>query len=354
MRIRFRASMLCLLGMGLFPNVPLFAQGFDRVTLKDGSVLLGKLQKMVDGKLEVETAFGIDETVSVKWSEVANLRTSADLPFVLKDGSRFVGTAEEGAEGKIAIRLKDLAEPLTVTIDSVAAINPPEKKPVTYNGNLNFGASVADGNTQTKTASFSGEFVARSKRQRLTLRAAWNYAEDQDGLTARNTKGSMKYDFFVTERFFLFASALFEEDKFQDLNLRTALAAGPGYQFIQEGDFTEEWLSGLEAYGEVGLAFFDEDFKRGEDQRYLSARWAVKIDWAILPKLTLFHNHEGYPGLEDASDLYITTETGVRLNIWANFIATLQVNWRWDNTPSPGFERSDTLYLMTLGYAFSF
>ena len=38
--------------------------------------------------------------------------------------------------------------------------------------------------------------------------------------------------------------------------------------------------------------------------------------------------------------------------IWGNFNSTLQVNWRWDNTPSPGNKRSDTIFLLTLGYSF--
>ena len=162
----------------------------------------------------------------------------------------------------------------------------------------------------------------------------------------------MKYDHFLTEELFFFGSVLVEEDSFQDLNLRTALAAGPGYQFVEAGDLEPSYLKGLAAYGEIGLSYVDEDFRQAGDKSYLAAKWSLNMDWKILPRLSLFHHHEGYPSLADMDDFYITTETGIRVSIYENFVSTLQVSWRWDNSPSPGFGRSDTNYLQTLGYTF--
>ena len=109
----------------------------------------------------------------------------------------------------------------------------------------------------------------------------------------------------------------------------------------------------LEGYAEVGLAYFDEDFRTGPDNDFVAGRWALNLDWEFLPdKMSLFHRHEGFPGFEALEDLYIVREQGLRVFLTSNFIANLQVNWRWDNTPAAGFERSDTLYLVTLGYNF--
>ena len=323
---------------------------FDEVTLKDGSVILGEIADMTSGTLSIKAAFGADGVVKIKWDQVARIETGHDHKFQFADGSLLKGKILL-EDGKTMVLVSGLLRgPLD--LEKVSAINPTEKKDVDVTGVINFGSSVADGNTQTKTASFNTEVVARTERQRITLKGAWNYAENESSITARNTKGSIKYDFFLNKRFFLFASALFEEDKFQDLNLRTALSGGPGYQFIMQGDYSEWWLEGLELYTEAGLAFFNEDRRVGVDDRYIAARWAIKLDWPFSDKITLFHNHEGFPGLERIDDLYISTEQGIRLTIWEGFVSTLQVNWRWDNTPSPGFERSDALYLVTLGYQF--
>jgi len=335
-------------------DAPAVTTIFDRVELKDGSVVLGEIVDMGGGTLTIKTAFGIDETVKIKWEEVVEITTGHDHIFELADGSKIKGKIARSEGGKVFLTSGAIDGESGFQLASIQAVNPPEKKDVELVGNLNFGAAIADGNTQTKNAAFNGEAVAQSAKQRLTLRGSWNYSEDSvSGITARNTRGSLKYDYFITEKVFLFASAFFEEDQFQDLNLRTALSAGPGYQFVKKGDFEEDWLKDLEAYGEAGLAYFNEDFKTAPDNRYVAARWSFKADWPFNPQVALFHYHEGYPGLENARDLYIITEQGARLNIWAGFVATLQVNWRWDNTPSPGFERSDTLYLVTLGYQFN-
>ena len=319
------------------------------IRLKDGSVVRGEVVEMTDGTLKLKTTFAGE--VPIEWEEIKQLASDLKLRFVLQQDGDFSGTVRT-KDDELSVTVDGLDDPVEFPLSAVAAINPPPVKAVTYTGNINFGGSIQDGNTQTKAASSNAEFVMRSKLQRLTARGAWNYAEDDDGLIARNTKGSLKYDFFVTERFYLFAGALFEGDKFQNLNLRTALSAGAGYQFLNKGDL-EGVGAGLEGYVETGIAYVSEDFRRNaDDEQYLSGRWALKLDWELNPRVSLFHFHEGYPSFENSDDLYITTEQGIRLKIWENFLATFQVNWRWDNTPSPGFERSDTLYLATLGYAF--
>lgn len=63
------------------------------------------------------------------------------------------------------------------------------------------------------------------------------YGDDAGSLQAGNGRGAIKLDFFVTKQLRRFASAYFEKDTFQDPNLRTTLASGPGYQFIARGDY---------------------------------------------------------------------------------------------------------------------
>ncbi len=324
----------------------------DKVVLQDGTTVVGKVLTMSGGSLEVETKSA--GTVKVKWADIVSIESNQTLPVKLTDGSQVNASFSTGADGKLQLVSDDVAGGIPVDPAKVDGINVPEKPTTTYRGNVNAGATVLDGNTQTKSGSLLADFEMRTERQRLTLGANYNYAEDSDGLIARNARARMKYDFFVTERFFLFVSAFVENDAFQDLNLRTSLGAGPGYQFIQAGDFEDEWFKDLELYGEIGLSFFDEDFKRGMDASYVSAIWHAELNWPLFERLAFFHRHWIYPGLEDLKDLYVLTETGLRFNIWANFIATLQVDYRWDNTPSAGLERDDTTYLATLGYAFTF
>ena len=352
----------CLMSQDTRPAIPAAAPAapatLDEVTLFDGSRIYGEIVGMEKGVLTIKNVFSAaeDDLIKVEWSELKDIKMGAGhkATFLLKGGSRFDATAVGATEGNLTVRNDDLNQPATFPLANIDAINPAPPKIFTTSGNLNFALSIADGNTNTKTVSLFGELESRiEKVNRITLRGAYNYASDDGGVTARNGKASIKYDYFLTDRFYIFASALFEHDSFQDLALRTALSIGPGYQFIDKGDFDSEMFKEMQLYAEAGIAYFSEDHKNGPDDEFVAGRWAVKFDWPIVPKkVVLFHYHEGYPGLERAEDLYITTEQGVRFTIWKGFIAAFQVNWRWDNTPTPGFNRSDTLYLFSLGFAF--
>ena len=332
---------------------PLCAEEGDRITLKDGSVIHGEVLSLLDGKLQVKTDFS--GTLTIEMEKIARLAVSRVLPFELEDGAKHAATASSPADGQLELTLESSGEKIAVPLAGLKAIKPPDAgKTSSTKGAIHFGGGATDGNTRTKSASFNAALESRFDNTRLSAGLAYNYAEDLGGLTARNSKARLKYDYFLSDELFLFGSILAEEDSFQDLNLRTALAFGPGYQFVEEGDLGSVYLKGLTAYGEIGLSYVDEDFNVAEDKSYLAAKWSINTDWKILPKLSLFHHHEGYPSLADMDDFYITTETGIRVSIYENFVSTLQVNWRWDNSPSPGFGRSDTNYLLTLGYTFDF
>lgn len=324
----------------------------DRVELADGSVVVGQIDSMVDGTLTIATAFG--GKVSIEWKQVKVIRSAARHRFVLQDDSAIVGSSRPDDRGRLVLSGSGggVEGSYAVVLDRVVAINPPAVRHVTYRGSVNLGVNVQDGNTQTKNGNLNADFEARSKRQRLTAGTAYNYSEQGGGITARNAKGRIKYDFFATDRLFVYSAVLLEADRFQDLNLRTAVSGGPGYQLIQAGDLEGDSLSKLEVYGEIGLSFFDEDFRVAVDNRYMAARWSVVANWPLSDMVSLFHRQEGYPGLENVRDFYITSEQGVRFQVWENFVATMQLNYRWDNTPSPGFNRGDTQYLATLGYSF--
>jgi len=348
--IRNRARTSLAAALVLAPLLLRAQAVLDEVTLKDGSRIVGEVVGMKDGVLIVKPAFSATQSLDIGWGDVTDLKLSKPLPFQLEDGTQVVGVPEGIREGSIYVKSAELPQATAIPVGEVKSIN---AKPVSYSGLIAAGLSISDGNTNNKTGSFLGEFIARANRFRFTLRGAYNYAEDDEGLTARNGKASAKVDYFLTKRFYWYASALFEYDAFQDLDLRTALGTGPGFQFIDKGDFEAEWLREMQLYVEAGIAYVNENFDSSPDNEYVSARWAVRFDWPFLPKrISFFHFHEGYPSLENSDDIYITTETGLRFTVWNNFVASAQVNWKWDNTPAPGFERDDTLYLFTIGYNF--
>ncbi len=62
----------------------------DVVTLKDGTVIYGKVLGMVADELHIKTSFGPtagDDVVKIMWPNVAKLSVNRPIPFSLKEGT---------------------------------------------------------------------------------------------------------------------------------------------------------------------------------------------------------------------------------------------------------------------------
>jgi putative salt-induced outer membrane protein YdiY len=324
----------------------------DMVVLKDGSLIYGVVVEMTEDKLKLVTQFGADKFMMINWKDVANLAINHPVPVKLKDGTTIIGTVTTGQDGTIRLKAEPVTEQLTIALADVSAINPPVKPPVAFEGNFTLGMSGANGNANFSNASGLAELVGRSESLRLTFIGRYIYGEAENKVITRNSRGTIKLDFFLTKRFFWFVSSYFEQDTFQDLNLRTALSTGPGYQFIEKNDYAHPYLKDMQMYAEAGLAYFNEDFKLKQDQTSTRLRTSVKWDWGIIPdKIALYHYNEFFPSITDTADFYLTTDQGLVFNVVENFVAKIQYTYRYNNRPPAGVKPADSIYLITLGYS---
>ena len=341
-RVRFLVPLACvaiLLGLA----APATA---DEVLLKNGDRITGEITVLKGGELHVKVPYS-GETVKVKWDSIQAVSSDKPLTLRMTDGSEIKGTLEITEDGFMRI-VSEATDPVVVRdLGSVQEINVPS---ITYRGNVSAGAGYTTGNTETVSANLDGLFVARSKRQRLTLRADWNYAEDKGEESAKNASGSIKYDFFPLEKFYTYVNSSLEYDRFQDLNLRSTVGAGLGYQFFE--------TSRTDLSGELGVSYVNEDFRPtpedpDPDRGYAAGRWSVNLDYKVIPgKINLFHFHEGYFGFEDLSNLVIRSRQGVRFALLKGFFTSFQVNVDFNNAPVGTNRKADTALIFGLGYAF--
>ncbi len=324
----------------------------DVVTLKDGSVIYGEVIEMTGGLLQIKSSMASD-IIKVKWAEVSKLVVSHPIPFHLKEGTVLVGTVEEGDPGTVKLKAGPLGSTMTVPMDVITQVNPVVQPPVIYTGSLNAGYSQATGNSHLLNISALGDLVARSEQLRLTLLGRYVYGDDAGSILTRNARGTIKLDFFITKRLFWYASAFFENDRLQNLKLRTAISSGAGYQWIERGD-SDGLFKDATFYTEAGPAYFNEDFlDPSPDKASFRGRVAMKLDWPLLDgRITLYHYDEIFPSLQNFSDFYFTMDNGLRLKIFGGLTSGFQVTTRYNNRPPAGTTDTDNLYLLTLGYAF--
>ncbi|MBU0986075.1 MAG: DUF481 domain-containing protein [Proteobacteria bacterium] len=320
-----------------------FGAAADEVRLANGDRLTGDIISIENQVLLLKTGYAGD--IRINWSEVVCIVSPKALDIVLKSGEIVKGQAACPASGQIQIKSPIDQKTVHLLLSDLKALNPPPKKILAYKGNIVAGGSRSDGNTDSQALNTSAQLVIRSKRQRLTLTGAYNYGETDETLTARNAAGSIKYDFFTTQKLYTYAQSLFERDDLQDLRLRTTFGLGMGYQFI---DAERTSLS-----VEAGPSYYQEDFIAAEDQSYSSGRWSIKFNHEIVPKrLNFFHMHEGYYSFEESNSYYVRSEQGLRIPVAKNFFANFQVNFNYNSQPAPGKRKDDIIYIFGLAYDF--
>jgi putative salt-induced outer membrane protein YdiY len=322
-------------------SLPASVQGGE-VVLKNGDRLTGRLVKLEEGKLALATDYAGD--LQLEWAQVTCLSTDREHEFRLSDDTIVRGKAHCIEQGVIEVRQSGAEGFRRLALSDLAAVNPPPK--TRYKGNLTAGGSASSGNTDARSLYGSGRLEVRSVKQRVPVSAKGNYTESEDTVTARNASGSAKYDYFLTEKLFAYAQTLLEQDRLQDLDLRSTVGGGFGYQFFD--------TSRIGLYAEAGASYVKEDYEEAENRSYASGRWSVGFNWQILPdRLTFFHLHEGYVSLEDAEDFYIRSEQGIQLPLIDHFFCNIQVDYDYKHRPAPGKEKGDLRYMLGLGYSFS-
>ncbi len=343
---------ICVVLLFLSIVVPssIYAGVLGSINMKDGSIIHGEIIDMVEGNLKVKAAFGADEPFLILWGEVVNLATSQPVVLVMGDGVVITGVVEKEDEGKLRLIVAPLSDPVVIELSSVTAINPPPVVPVKFKINLNLGTKFSSGNTDDAQVNFLSGFVARSERFRFILDFRYFYAEEDNRVTDRNAFGTMDVNYFITHRFYWFLALLMQQDTFDDLNLRTAVTTGPGYQFIENGDFTNPYLTKMTLQGDLGVGYSNEDRKIDDDDSHGVYRWSLRWEWEPIKKLTIFHQHQGYPEVGDLSNYTINSLQGIRFDIWKGISISGQLQWNYDNKPAEDSKKADSVVFFAVGY----
>lgn len=316
----------------------------DEVRLKNGDKLTGQVIRMEEEKLVLKTSYAGEITIA--WKEVSSVMADDPVKVLLKDETALEGNTASIEDGKMKLNTGKLESPASFSLADVKAINPEPVKPVKITARVNASMINQRGNTIKDDYYFDGEFVARTEKNRYTLGGELANERADGEITSENWLAYGNYSHFLDEKWFLYANTLLEHDKFKDLNLRTTLGAGGGYQIF------ETPLLNLSI--SAGVAMVDENFDVAEDNDYPAGSWSVNYDQYFFEKFVqLFHTQTGYVSLEDAKDWFLKTRTGFRFPLYEGFTATLQYNFDWDNQPSEDSEtEEDTKFLFLLGYQF--
>lgn len=319
----------------------------DTLHFNNGDVVSGTITKITQDQISFKPSFGSDKEFSIAQSDLKSFETSKALTVETKNDTVISGLVSSHGNG-FQVKNDLIETPKTVAFSEIKEAysgTAKERHGLKTSGFLRGGLNIVSGNSDTKDYDLSGRFVGETGKSRITLNAEYGYSQDEAATTRDRTLGGMKYDYFVADHIYTFANADFERDKFQDLNLRSALGAGIGYQFYKGDD--------LNLNVEAGPNFVNADYEdASRDSNYGALRWALNYDQKLTDTLSVYHNHRIVQSLEVSEDIIANARTGFNVPLFDSIQAGFEWRVDWNNNPLSGNDAVDQGYVATVGYFF--
>jgi putative salt-induced outer membrane protein YdiY len=237
-----------------------------------------------------------------------------------------------------------LEAPVTLYLDRVAAINPPPPKKATWSGDVMLGANLESGNSDKAGFSVGINARRKAKKHRFEVGFLYNYAKEEGELSTKNTYGKLKYDYFVTPRFYTYLSNELLYDAFKDLQLRTVVGPGAGYQ-LWDDEITSLAL-------EAGVAYYNEDHKKGDDNAWTTGRLAANLRYNFTRKVIFTEQIILYPSMGTFGEFTLRNEAALTSPLAFGWALRLTSIIEHDSDPEPGIKKTDYDLLLGLQYGF--
>lgn len=314
----------------------------DEIILQNGDRLTGKVTRMEDSTLILETVYSAP--VEIKRSKIRKISIDRSVTLHLSGGEVLKGALKSTGDERLVVESSDEREGTSVAWDRITAINPTPVPKARWKGNINAGAGIQTGNTDRKYASLAAEANRKTETDRFGIRFLYNYAEEDDEVSERNTYGAAKYDYFFTKRYFGYLSVEMLRDRFKNLNLRTVVGPGAGYQIW---DDQVKFL-----LVEAGLSYFSEDRSEGEDEDWLTGRLAGSIRYHFNKSVEARDDLIIYPNLEQGGEFQLRNEAALITKMNAYLSLRITSIYEHDSDPGEDVAEDDWQWILALQYDF--
>jgi len=321
----------------------------DEIHLKNGDRISGKIQHLVDGKLTIKA--DVAGTVTVNLSDVQTLSSDEPIEVNLKDKTGFTQKISSAEPGRFAIEGSESMKAQQFAVADIVSINPPPKPVPKWTGDISVGVTSTHGNTKTEMVSANANFSKRTEKDRTTISTDYAKGEQEDPDTGEDItiedwwRAKGKYDYFFSNKMYGYVDGRYEKDAVAELDRRTIVGIGAGYQWIESDD--------MNFSTEFGLASLYEKYDNQTDSNSeISLQLGYNYDKKLRKNIKLVHDLTYYPAIDKFSDYYLTTTGGIRADFTETFFMTAKAILNYDATPAIGAHKTDVKYFLGLGYRF--
>ena len=196
-----------------------------RTALRNGDLINGQVIRMDENKLIFKTSYAGE--ISVDWAEVINLITDEPIKVILTDGTALEGFSREASANMMRIETEKLEAPSDFKLSEVARNQSGRKASGKNNSPHERGTHPRERQHRyRRSCDWTVNLSLRTEKSRYSFGGELNIEKVDGDTTVENWLAFGNYDYFVIQKWFLYANTLFEHDKFADLDLRSTLGVG--------------------------------------------------------------------------------------------------------------------------------
>lgn len=314
----------------------------DVVLFKSGDKLTGTVKQVSGGKMAFDSK--IAGELSLSMDDIQTFSTDEAITIEKPDGSRVETKAVASEAGTITLAASNTALPLA----DIAEVNPEAPK---WTGSVVAGANFSRGNTHSDTANIDADAQLRRENDRISFGAGYRFDKKRDQSTGKDDTTSDswflsgKYDYFLSDKLYLYGNILYEKDRINNLDMRVTPGAGLGYQWIEEDD--------LNFNTEAGLSYVHAEYSDPDETReHVAIRLAYHLDKQLWENVKAFHNVTYLPSTERTDDFLVYADAGIQTKLVGSWIMEAKAEMEHNAKPAAGLDKSDYRYILGVGMTF--
>ncbi|NMA42682.1 MAG: DUF481 domain-containing protein [Oligosphaeraceae bacterium] len=320
----------------------------DKLWLLDGSVLVGEIGLLLDGKVSLKSASAGE--LKIEQSQILKIETEGSFNGLLQNEQRISGRLLPGDDGQLLIAggsgsfaLQDLKALWGEGAADPTLPEPPKGR--VWSGEAYVDVSGKTGNTEKFTGGAGLKTTLVGPEDRLLLYLNGSYARENSNTNEKAYRGGFDYEHSIAQSLnSWFVRGEIEKDKYSGLEWRKQLVAGYGYFFFKE-ETTELRLR-------IGASIQRKEYEDGEaDNAYgldVNLHYERQIDeWG-----TLISDLTYTPGLNNYDDYRIYHESALDIPLLFSKPLSLRlgISNEYNNLVSDDAKRMDTTYFAKLVY----
>jgi len=332
------------------------------LSLKDGSMIKGSLEKIYDGKVHFKTDFA--GVLQIPQEKVAGLDSETPVAIHAGTDEVFQGTVVTAPNGDMTVASS--AGAAKTNLASVkSAWKPGGEDPIVvasrrswaYTAGVDLSGKV--GNSENLGTALHFQAKLEGPEDRLLMYANYRYRESEvieNGVKVMRAsedeqKGGIKYTNFLSGKWGWFVREELERDTFENIAFRSTTAVGVTRRFLDEKRHKLEGSAGFsyrfESYTSVDR---DGNLVNLEDEGFPGLDFALDHMWQFADWGKVITHISFVPSVDDFGDFLIDHESGVDipLDTADAWVLRFGLSNQYNSSPNSGREKLDTTYFARL------